>query len=69
MGITEKELKNILRINSEIEKITTISSDGKNLLTRIPKDVCEYLNLKKGKKIRWFVNDNKKIKIFFENEN
>jgi len=63
MAITEEELKKLMAIRVDIEKITTLSSDGKNLLTRIPKDVIEFLELKKGHKIRWFVNTDKKIKI------
>jgi antitoxin component of MazEF toxin-antitoxin module len=65
MVITEKELKELISVRADIEKITTLSSDGRNLLTRIPKDVIEFLELKKGYKIRWQVNTDKKIKIEF----
>ena len=65
MAITEKELKELLREpNVDIEKITTFSSDGRNLLTRVPKEIVEFLNLKKGTKVRWLVkSDTKEIKI------
>ncbi len=69
MGITEKELKKILSISSDIEKVTTLSFDGKNLLTRVPKDVCESLELRKGHKIHWLVsNDNKQIRLNITDE-
>ena len=64
MSITEKELRNLIRFNADIEKISTLSSDGKNLLTRIPKKVKEALGLKKGYKLRWLVNtDTIKIEV------
>ncbi|MEM0465080.1 MAG: hypothetical protein QXW97_00060 [Candidatus Pacearchaeota archaeon] len=63
MSITERELRRILSIKVDVEKFSTISDDGRNLLTRIPRDVKDFLNLKKGDKIRWLVNDNKKLKI------
>jgi hypothetical protein len=63
MGVTERELSELIAVKVDIEKITSISSDGKNLLTRIPKDICEFLDLKKTVKIRWLVNTEKKIKL------
>jgi hypothetical protein len=63
MAITENELKNLIALRVDIEKITSISSDGKDLLTRIPKSVCEFLELKKTEKIRWLVDTDKKIKL------
>jgi hypothetical protein len=63
MGITENELNELIAVHVDIEKITTISSDGKNLLTRIPKGICDYLGLEKSMKIRWLVNTDKKIKL------
>ncbi len=63
MVITEEELKKLIAIQSQIEKITTLSYDGKNLLTRIPGEIKNYLDLKKGGKLRWIVDNNKKIMI------
>jgi hypothetical protein len=63
MAITEKELKDLIAVKVDIEKISSLSSDGKNLLTRIPKEIREFLDLKKGTKIRWLVNTDKKIKL------
>ena len=65
MAITEQELKELLKDpDADLEKITTLSSDGSNLLSRIPKEVVEFLNLKKGNKVRWLVkSDTKEINI------
>jgi len=64
MGITKEELEKILSFEPKIECVSTISSDGKNLLTRFPKELREFLDLKKGDKIRFLVED--KEKIFLE---
>lgn len=69
MGITEKELKKIISITGDIERISTLSYDGKNLLSRIPKEICDFLDLKKGNKMHWLVNENKQIKLMISNEN
>jgi len=64
MGITEKELRELLDIKVDVEKVTNLSSDGRNLLTRIPKKIREYLKLKKGDQFRWLVGDGKiEVKI------
>jgi hypothetical protein len=63
MAISEIELKKLIEVKANIEKVTTLSSDGKNILTRVPKDVRDFLNLTKGEKIRWLVDINKQIKI------
>lgn len=63
MAITEKELKELIDIDSSVDRISNISSDGRNLLLRIPKEVREFLDLKKGDKLRWVIDENKKIKI------
>jgi hypothetical protein len=65
MAITEEELKKLIEVQSRIEKITTLSYDGKNLLTRIPREIKNYLILKKGDKFRWIVDNNKKMQIEF----
>ena len=57
MAITEEELKEIIEYKADIEKITTISSDGKTLVTRIPKEIVDYLKINKGDKIRWVVRE------------
>ena len=56
-------LKELIGFNAEIEKITTLSSDGKNLLTRVPKEIRESLGIEKGDKIRWVVDEKKKVRI------
>jgi len=63
MAISEKELKEIIEIDSSVDRISNISSDGRNLLSRIPKEVKESLDLRKGDKLRWIIDENKKIKL------
>ena len=60
MVISEEELKELIEPKAEIEKISTISSDGYNLLTRIPRDIEKELRLEKGNKLRWLVEVNEK---------
>ncbi len=61
MAITEEELKELIKEpNVDIEKVTTLSSDGKNLLTRLPKEIVEHIKIKKGDKIRWLVKPKSK---------
>ncbi len=64
MSITKKELENLIKVDSVIEKISTLSSDGKNLLLRVPKDIREHFFLEKGDKIKFVVNESGKI--FFD---
>jgi len=59
MSITEKELRDLIIVDADIEKISSVSSDGKNLLTRIPRQVAEKLDLKKSHKLRWLLNGEK----------
>jgi len=61
MSITRKELEELLKIKTSFEKIVTLSSDGRNLLLRIPKEIREYLSLEKGDKARFSIGDNEKI--------
>ncbi len=65
MPITKEELKDLIKEpNADIEKITTLSSDGKSLLTRIPKEIVSFLGLKKGNKLKWLVNSkDKEMKV------
>ncbi len=65
MVVTEAELQELIKEpNADIEKITSLSSDGKNLLTRVPKEIAEFLRLNKVNKFRWLVkSDSKEIKI------
>ncbi|OGJ21187.1 hypothetical protein A3K73_05035 [Candidatus Pacearchaeota archaeon RBG_13_36_9] len=55
MSITEKELREMLTVEADTEKVSTVSSDGRNLLTRIPVKIRERLKLKKGDRLRWLV--------------
>lgn len=69
MAISEEKLKSLIEPKAELEKITTLSSDGKNLLTRVPKDIVERLKLNKGQKLRWLVNlKNYKIELELEDD-
>lgn len=65
MAITEEELKQILKHPpNHIEATTTLSFDGKNLLTRIPREIVSFIDAKKGQKVQWNVDaKTKEIKI------
>ena len=63
MAITETELHNLISYRADLEKVSTLSSDGKNLLLRVPKKIREKLNLNKGDKLRWLVDVGGSIKI------
>jgi len=60
MAITKEDLKEMIEPKADIEKVSTISSDGKTSLTRIPKDIVEELDIKKGDKLRWLVDPKEK---------
>lgn len=67
MAISEKELDSLIEVKGDIEKVSTISSDGRSFLTRIPKEIAEELKLKKGSKLSWFVKlKEKKIILVIE---
>ena len=65
MPIKEEELKELIKEpNVDIEKITTLSDDGKSLLTRIPTEIVSFLKLNKGNKFKWLINSKtKEIKL------
>ncbi len=69
MAITEEELKKLIGVKADVEKVTSLSSDGRNLLTRIPKEIREHLRLEKGDKLRWLINSKKQIKVEIVNKN
>jgi len=48
MSLTEKELRDLISLEPDVEKVSSVSSDGKNLLTRIPKGIAQNIGLKKG---------------------
>lgn len=58
MVIEEEVLKEIIATqpSGNIEKSTTLSNDGKNLSTRIPKDIIEFFKLKRKDKLKWIVD-------------
>jgi len=62
MPITEKELRDLIEIQADMEKVSTVSSDGRNLLTRIPIKIRESLKLRKGDKLRWLIRG-KEVKL------
>jgi len=69
MVISREEFDKLIEVKADIEKITTLSSDGKNLLTRIPKEIREFFDLKKKGRMRWLVNTkDKNIEISFIEE-
>jgi len=67
MVISKEKLDKLLEVDVDIEKVTLISSDGKRLLTRIPKDITDELKIEKGYKFRWLVKTEEK-KIILEVE-
>jgi hypothetical protein len=73
LAFTEEEFKDLFQEPdlNYIEKCNTLSSDGKNLLVRIPKEFVTYFDMKKGDKLRFYaVIDNKekptKIEVSLE---
>lgn len=63
MAITKEELEKLILIEPNVEKVSTVSSDGKNLLTRIPKEVKDFVLLKKGDRLRFIVHNRDKISL------
>ncbi len=56
MAITEEDLDELIEPKGDIEKLSSISSDGKTLVTRIPKDIALELGVKKGDKFEWVLD-------------
>ena len=69
MVISKKELSDLIKIKINSDKISRLSFDGKNLLTRIPKEVTNRLKLKKGQKINWVINKNNSLQIKILDDN
>jgi hypothetical protein len=64
MSISESELKKLIGdVRLSVEKITTLSDDGRNLLSRVPQKIRDHLKLSKGDKLRWTVDLEGQIKI------
>jgi len=63
MGITQKELNDLLHSDSIVDRVATVSSDGRNLLVRLPREVRESLGLEKGDKLRFLVNAEKELQV------
>jgi hypothetical protein len=51
-----------------MKKESKLSCDGKNLLTRIPKDIAKESSMKKGDKLSWEANKSK-LNITLKKEN
>lgn len=70
MAITQEELDDLINPTADIEKVSTISSAGETLSTRIPKDVIQELGIKKGDKIIWSLKrGSDKIEVKLEKQN
>ena len=72
MTVTKEELMELIEPKGDIEKVSTISSAGQTLSTRIPKDVVQELGINKGDKISWSLkkgSDNIEIKLEKSNGN
>ncbi len=66
MTITKEELMELIEPKVDLEKVSTISSAGQTLSTRIPKDIIQELGINKGDKISWSLkkgSDNIEIKL------
>ena len=64
MAISKEELLEIIEPKNNLVKVSKISSDGKNFVTRIPKEIAEELKMQKGNEFRWTIKENsKKIEI------
>jgi len=66
MTVTKEELMELIEPKGDIEKVSTISSAGQTLSTRIPKDIIQELEISKGDKIIWSLkkgSDNIEIRL------
>jgi antitoxin component of MazEF toxin-antitoxin module len=64
MTVTKEELLEMIDSKNDLIKVSRISSDGSNFLTRIPKEVAEELGITKGNEFEWTIKENsKKIEI------
>lgn len=52
-----------IKVDASVIKKSKISSDGRNLLVRIPKEIQEFLEIKKGDSLAWKVDNNTKEMI------
>lgn len=67
MSISKEELSAILDSGSEMDKISTVSNDGKTLLIRIPKQISTEFDIVAGNKVEWKVDlKEKKINLDFK---
>jgi len=70
MAITQEELDELIEPKADIEKVSTISSAGQTLSTRIPKDIVEELGIKKGDRISWSLKKgSEELEVKLEKEN
>jgi bifunctional DNA-binding transcriptional regulator/antitoxin component of YhaV-PrlF toxin-antitoxin module len=63
MAITRKELEELISVKPRLEKVATLSSDGKNLLLRVPKEIRELFGFGKGDKVRFVVDEKNEIRF------
>jgi bifunctional DNA-binding transcriptional regulator/antitoxin component of YhaV-PrlF toxin-antitoxin module len=59
MTVSRKELLDLLEVNFSFDKLSSVSSDGKNLLIRIPVNIRKKLGLERGDKLRWLLKGEK----------
>ena len=58
MVITKEELLKIIEPKNDLIKVSKISSDGKNFVTRIPKEIADELKIHKGNEFKWIIKEN-----------
>lgn len=63
MPITREALERLLAVEPLVDRCATISSDGHNLLIRLPKRIREVLDLRSGQCLRFLVDSEKRLSV------
>jgi len=68
MAITPEKYEELIKDDTDLEKVSKISSDGVNLLIRIPKDIVKEISIAKGDEIKWTVKDGELEVKYYDKE-
>lgn len=63
MAITTDELLSLLDTTPVVEKVSRVSTDGRNLLVRLPKALCEALTISSGDQLRWSIDKEGQLSV------